>query len=153
VGYGRLIDWNHDFLGRGALRELAVNQRRTKVTLVWNDDDIAATVRSSLFDSGHPGRYLALPTPMYATFESDAVLRAGEPAGVSQWSSYSANAGHVISLALVGAEHAEPGTELTLLWGEPDTRRPAVDRHELRDIRVTVAPVPYFEKVIKTRQQ
>jgi glycine cleavage system aminomethyltransferase T len=153
VGYGRLIDWNHDFLGRSALRELAANQRRTKVTLVWNDDDVAATVRSSLFDPDHPGRYLALPTPMYATFESDAVLRAGAPAGVSQWSSYSANAGHVISLALVNVEHAEPGTELTLLWGEPDTRRPTVDRHEVREIRATVAPVPYFEKVIKTRQQ
>jgi hypothetical protein len=39
------------------------------------------------------------------------------------------------------------------MWGEPDTQRASVDKHELREIRVTVAPSPYFSKIIKTGQQ
>ena len=90
---------------------------------------------------------------MYATFESDAVCLGDDRVGVSQWSSFTANGGHLISTALVNLEHATPGTELTLRWGEPDTQRRTVDAHQVRDIRVTVAPSPYFEKVIKTGQQ
>jgi vanillate/3-O-methylgallate O-demethylase len=153
VGYGRLVDWNRDFVGRDALQEKAANQRRKKVTLVWSDDDVVAGIGSTLFDAQWPGRYIALPTPMYATFESDAVMLDGKLVGVSQWSSYSANARHLISTALVDAEHAEPGTELTLLWGEPDSQRRTVDGHEMRKIQVTVAPCPYFDKVIKTGRQ
>lgn len=46
-----------------------------------------------------------------------------------------------------------PGTQLTLLWGEPGSKRRTVEAHNLREIRVTVAPAPYFEKVIKSGQQ
>ncbi|WP_208103998.1 aminomethyltransferase family protein [Modestobacter roseus] len=152
VGYGGLVDWNRDFVGRDALREKAANQSRRKVTLVWNDDDVSATITSSLFGD-EPGRFLTLPTPMYATFESDAVLDGDRNIGVSQWSAYSANAGHVISEALVDTSLAEPGTELTLLWGEPDSQRRTVDAHQVREIRVTVAPAPYFDKVIKRDQR
>ena len=153
VGYGGLVDWNRDFVGRDALRDKADNQRRTKVTLEWNDDDVTSVLASSLFGDLPRARFLALPNPMYATFESDAILNNGEPAGVSQWPSYTANGGRLVSTALVNLEDAEPGTELTLLWGEPDSRRRTVDEHEVREIRVTVAPSPYFEKVIKTGRQ
>lgn len=150
VGYGRLIDWERDFIGRDALREKADNRRRSKVTLVWNDDDVSDVMKSSLFDPTNPAKFMSLPVPMYATFESDAVTKSGNVAGVSQWSTYSANAGRVISLALVDIADAQPGTELTLLWGEPDSLRPTVDAHKVREIRVEVAPAPYFEKVIKS---
>lgn len=153
VGYAGLIDWNREFVGRDALREKAATQRRKKVTLVWNDDDVAATLKASLFDRERPSRFVSLPSPMYSTWASDAVLKAGKHVGVSQYMSYSANAWHVISHGLIEVDHAEVGTELTLLWGEPNSRRPTVDRHEVREIRVIVAPTPYFDKVIKTGQQ
>ncbi|WP_308467211.1 aminomethyl transferase family protein [Rathayibacter soli] len=153
VGYGGLVDWDRDFVGRDALRQKADNQRRTKVTLEWNDDDVAGAIASSLFGGARAGRFMAMPTPMYATFESDAVLAGGDIVGVSQWSSFTPNSGHLVSTALVGLEHAEPGTELTLLWGEPDSKRSSVDAHEVKPIRATVAPSPYFDKVIKTRNQ
>jgi glycine cleavage system aminomethyltransferase T len=152
VGYGSLIDFNHDFIGREALREKVKNPKRKKVTLVWNNDDVVDIMRSSLFgDTG--GKYMQLPNPMYATFQSDAVLRNGNAAGISQWMAYSANARSIISLALVDVAHAAPGTEVALLWGEPNTRRRTVDAHKVREIRASVAPAPYFEKVIKTGKQ
>lgn len=152
VGYGRLVDWDRDFIGRDALKGKAADQRRTKVTLEWNDDDVAGVINDSLFPSGTPPRFMAMPTPMYATFESDAVMEGDTLVGVSQWCSFTPNANRLVSTALVDVSLAEPGTELTLLWGEPDSKRPTVDTHEVRPIRVRVAPSPYYDKVIKTGQ-
>jgi glycine cleavage system aminomethyltransferase T len=149
AGYKGLIDWDREFLGRDALAERAANQRRQKVTLVWNDDDVAAATYSALFDAEHAAQFVALPSPMYATWAADAVQSAGETVGFSQYMSYSANAGHILSHGIIATELAEAGAELTLLWGEPGSRRDNVGRNELREIRVTVAPTPYFAKVIK----
>ena len=146
-----MIDFDREFIGRDALVERAANQRRTKVTLEWNDQDAEAVLRDSLFPGADgPAKSLSIPLPMYATFESDAVLKDGEMVGVSQWPSYSANANHFISLALLELDSAEPGTEVTLLWGEPDSRRQTVEQHGLRKIRAKVAPAPYYAKVIKS---
>ncbi len=153
AGYERLIDWGRDFLGHDALADRAANRTRTKVTLVWNDDDVAATAYSALFDAEHQPQYIAMPSPMYATWAADAVQSGGETVGFSQYMSYSANAGHVLSHGIIATELAVPGTELTLLWGEPDSRRNNVGRNEMRQIRVTVAPTPYFAKVIKTENK
>lgn len=152
VGYKSLIDFNHDFIGREALREKVSNPRRRKVTLEWNNDDVLACMASSLVaPPGEGGMFMKLPNPMYATFQSDSVIKGGHHVGVSQWLAFSANANHVISLALVDIEHAEPGTEVSVLWGEPNSTRRPVDKHQVREIRARVAPAPYFEKVIKTR--
>ena len=154
LGYGNIIDWNRDFLGRDALDAKRAGQSRVKRSLRWNKDDVAGIMRDSLFPrAGLPPRYIAVPSPMYATFEADCVMAGGSLVGLSQWSAYSANAESFLSLALMDLDHAEPGTEVTLLWGEPDSQRPSVDAHELREIRAVVEPAPYFEKVIKTGNQ
>ncbi|MGO7897224.1 aminomethyl transferase family protein [Rhizobium ruizarguesonis] len=153
VGYKSLIDFNHDFVGKEALRERVANPKRKKVTLEWNNDDVMACMNSSLIDPDNGGMFMKLPNPMYATFQSDAIMKGGKRVGISQWLAYSANANRVISLSLVDIEHAEPSTEVTVLWGEPNSQRLPVGMHQLREIRAKVAPAPYFEKVIKTGQQ
>ncbi|PDS40557.1 aminomethyltransferase [Rhizobium anhuiense] len=153
VGYKSLIDFNHDFIGKEALRERVANPKRKKVTLEWNNDDVMACMNSSLIDPDNGGMFMKLPNPMYATFQSDAIMKGDKRVGISQWLAYSANANRVISLSLVDIEHAEPGTEVTVLWGEPNSQRLPVGTHQLREIRAKVAPAPYFEKVIKTGQQ
>ena len=57
----------------------------------------------------------------------------------------------MLTLAVLDAEHAEPGTEVTFLWGEPDggTTKPTVERHEQTEMRAVVSPVPYVETVRK----
>ncbi|WP_208760154.1 aminomethyltransferase family protein [Mesorhizobium tianshanense] len=151
LGYRNVIDFGRDFIGRDTLLEKANNQRRTKVTLVWNDEDAAAVMRDSIFPAnGTPAKFLNMPIPMYATFQVDAVMRKGKVAGISTWPSFTANANRFISLGLVDLEHAQPETEVTLLWGEPESRRNTVEKHQVRQIRAKVAPAPYFDKVIKT---
>jgi glycine cleavage system aminomethyltransferase T len=153
LGYKQLIDFNHDFIGREALRDKVDNQRRAKVSFAWNSDDVMAIIRSSLAPDGPPGKYIAQPNPMYATFESDAVVKNGEVVGISQWSCHTPNADTFMSLGVVNVELAEPGTDVTLLWGEPDSKRRTVEKHEVREVRAKVAPAPFFEKVIKSGKQ
>jgi len=150
AGYGGFIDWNRDFIGRDALKARAAQPQRRKVTLEWDNADVVDVIASSLFDAERPARFLTLPTAIHGTFQYDKVLDKGRHVGSSHWVSYTANGRKVISTAIVDADLATPGTPLTLLWGEPDARRPMVEPHVMREVRVTVAPSPYFEKIIKS---
>lgn len=149
IGYGRMVHLEHDFFGREALMARNGEQRRTKVTLEWNNEDVFRVMRQSVGSQRPRSKFIALPVPMYATFEYDEVQADGKAIGISQWSSYSSNAGAVLSTALVDTDAAEMGREVTLMWGEPNSRRRTVEEHEVVGIRARIAPVPYFEKSIK----
>jgi glycine cleavage system aminomethyltransferase T len=147
IGYGRTVKFDHDFLGREALERIAQNPKREKVTLVWNPEDVAAAVRS-LYEPATPAKYLELPKSRYAFFQVDKVLRNGEPVGMSLDLGYIVNEQDFVSLATVASAVAEPGTEVTVLWGEePNSTKPAVERHRQVEIRATVAPAPYVQEV------
>lgn len=147
IGYGRMLKFDHDFLGRAALERIAQNPARTKVTLVWNPEDVTAVLRS-LYEPGTPAKYIEMPKARYAFFQVDKVLRNGEPVGLSLDLGYIANEHDFVSLATVDQVAAEPGTEVTVLWGEePNSAKPAVERHRQVEIRATVAPAPYVQEI------
>jgi len=157
IGYGRTVKFDHDFLGREALERVAAGEQngaqdgsrkhRVKVTLVWNPDDLALAVRS-LCEPGTPAKYIEFPKARYAFFQVDKVLRNGLIAGMSLDLGYIANEHAFVSLGCVDAAASEPGTEVTVLWGErPNTAKPAVERHRQVGIRATVAPAPYVQEV------
>jgi glycine cleavage system aminomethyltransferase T len=143
IGYGKTVRFDHEFIGREALERMAQRPARTKVTLVWNADDVTAAI-GSLFHPGPGAKYLELPKARYATHHEDKVLKDGRPAGVSLDCGYLANERVMVSLAVLDAELAEPGTEVTVVWGEqPVSAKPAVEDHRQVEIRATVAPAPY----------
>ena len=149
VGYGPFIDFDQDFIGRDALAEKIKNPKRKKVTLVWNQDDVMEVMRHSLFSTDDPARFIKMPLAIYATYQCDEVVKNGQRVGVSQYAGISANAHEMLSLSLVDIEHGEPGTEVTVRWGEPNSRRSTVERNIAYEIRAKVAPSPYFQKKIK----
>ncbi|RJG57915.1 aminomethyl transferase family protein [Sphingobium terrigena] len=154
LGYGMLADPNRDFIGRDAVLDRVANPRRKKVSFVWNQDDVISALQSGLFEGPETrAKSIAIPNPMYSTFQYDAVMKGGDVAGISQWCCHTPNGPTFLSLGTVDIAHAAPGTELTLLWGDPGSKRRTVEAHNLREIRVTVAPAPYFDKVIKSGQQ
>jgi syringate O-demethylase len=55
----------------------------------------------------------------------------------------------MLTLAVLDADHAEPGTDVTLVWGEEDggTAKPTVEPHVQVEIAAVVSPVPYVEAV------
>ncbi|MFD1949819.1 aminomethyl transferase family protein [Sphingomonas arantia] len=146
LGYGLFVKFDHDFIGREALEKMADQPHRRKVTLALDSED-ALRVISSALQKGDRAKYMEFPSAVYSMHPYDSVLVDGEIVGVSTWIGYSANEGKMLTLAMLDAKYAEPGTQVTLLWGEPDggTRKPTVEPHVQTEIRATVASVPYSE--------
>ena len=149
IGVDRVMKFDHDFVGREALERMMDQPHRRKVTLVWNKDDVAA-IQGSLFRSGTPCKSIELPVASYGFPQADAVLsKTGELVGISAFAGCSVNERAMLSLATLDETHAEPGTEVVLIWGEPDggTRKRHVERHRQCEVRATVAPAPYAQAV------
>jgi vanillate/3-O-methylgallate O-demethylase len=144
LGYGALVKFDHDFVGRKALEE--ISSHRKKVTLVWNGADVER-VFASLFEAGDIRKYIDLPLANYSTLPFDKVLRDGKIVGLSTYTGYSYNERRMLSLAVMDVEHSEPGIEVTVVWGEEGrgSSKPTVERHAQADIRATVAAAPYSE--------
>jgi vanillate/3-O-methylgallate O-demethylase len=147
LGYGPFVKFDHDFVGRLALEEKVNNQKRKKVTLVWNGEDIARAFGSLFRDGGDAAKYIDLPLANYSTLPFDKVLKNGKIIGVSTYTGYTYNERAMISLAVVENQHSEVGTEVTLVWGEEGrgSSKPTVERHTQAPIRATVAAVPYAQ--------
>jgi len=130
LGYGQSIFFNHDFIGRTALEKARDNVPRTKVTLVFDADDVRAVIGA---DAGFQLTYArhrveAGPALVGFTYQTASI----DPAGT------------ILSLTLIGKRCAEPGTAVTVVWGEhpgPGTA-PDADLGFPR-IRATVQPAPY----------
>ncbi len=124
------------------------DEHRVKVTLALDDDDVARTI-GMMFGSGDRAKFMDWPSAVYAMHPFDKVTVNGGTVGVSTWIGYSANEGKMLTLAVLDAQHAEPGTEVTLVWGEEDggSGKPTVERHVQTELRAVVAPVPYVESV------
>ncbi|UOR01826.1 aminomethyl transferase family protein [Leucobacter allii] len=145
LGYGRTVKFDHEFIGREALerRAAAGEPERVKVSLVWEPEDVAAIQRSA-YEAGTPAKFLEFPKARYGQHQVDRVLVEEETIGLSHDVGYSVNEQAFLSLASLDPAHAEPGTEVEVVWGEePNTAKPAVERHRQLRVRATVAPAPY----------
>jgi Glycine cleavage system T protein (aminomethyltransferase) len=147
LGYGPFVKFDHDFTGREALEKLG-DPKRKKVTLAWNGEDVTRAMGTQ-FQKENRAKYIDLPLSNYSTWPNDKILQDGKMVGVSTFSGYSSNESSMLSLAIVNAEQSEPGTEVTLVWGEEGggSSKPVVERHVQTEIRAIVSPVPYAEVV------
>jgi syringate O-demethylase len=148
IGYGHLVKFDHDFVGREALEEIADGEHRTKVTLALDDEDVTRTI-GTMFRKEGRAKFIEWPNAVYSMHPFDKVLANDEIVGVSTWISYSANEGKLLTLAVVDADYAEPGTEVTFVWGEEGggTAKPTVEEHVQTEMQAIVSPVPYVEAV------
>lgn len=143
LGWERNIAFDHDFVGREALEAEVEDPRRTTVTLVWDAEDVV-DVYASLYRSGRHAKYMEMPYQPYRAIEADVVRHDGEPVGVSTGRGYSYAFREMLSLGTVDVELAEPGTEVTVVWGEGgDPSNPKIQPHAQTEIRATVARAPY----------
>lgn len=155
LGYGPFVKFDHDFHGREALEALDPATQRKKVTLAWNGEDMAK-IYSSLFDgSERPYKFFDLPLANFASSNYDRVVDAGgQTVGLSMFTGYSFNEKAALSLATV--DHEIPfGTELKVVWGEPDggSRKTTVEPHRQIEVRAIVSPVPYSKVARETYQE
>ena len=143
LGYGFMIKFDHDFIGREALEAMAQQKRRKKVRLVWNDEDVTDIYASAL-SGGDRYKYMEMPYANYCTSPQDIVRDGDTQVGISYYPVYSVNLGAWFSLAAIDEDMAIEGKELTVVWGEPEggSRKPTVERHVQKQVRVTVDPKP-----------
>jgi syringate O-demethylase len=148
LGYGHLVKFDHDFIGREALERMADDEHRHKVTLALHDDDVADTI-ATMFHKTDRAKFIDWPSAVYSMHPFDLVTVNGDTVGVSTWFGYTSNEAKMLTLAVINEPHAKPGTEVTLLWGEEGggTSKPTVEPHVQREIRGVVSPVPYVEVV------
>ena len=143
LGYGFMIKFDHDFIGRAALEKMATTPQRKKVRLVWNAEDVT-DIFASQYREGGRYKFMEMPVANYSTFSCDEVLFGGERVGMSYYPVYSNNIRSCISLAAVDEALAVDGKELTVTWGEPGggSAKPTVERHIQKAVRVTVDSKP-----------
>ncbi len=147
LGYGPFVKFDHDFIGREALEKIAAGPHRKKVTLALDNEDVMR-VQSSALSKGDRAKFMEYPSAVYAMHPFDEVrAEDGSLAGLSTWIGYTANEGKFLTLAMLDAKYAEPGTKVSLIWGEPNggTSKPTVEPHVQTAIKAVVAAVPYVE--------
>lgn len=144
VGYDHTVSFDHDFVGREALEEEVESSDRTAVTLVWNSRDVIG-VYESLFSEGDTCKYIDMPLGAWDSAHYDRVLDGDEQVGVSMWYGYTYNEREMLSEAVIDVEYGDPGTEVTVVWGEENSAKSNVERHAETEIQATVAEMPYTE--------
>jgi glycine cleavage system aminomethyltransferase T len=133
LGYGKVVAFDHDFIGRDALeRAAAGGVRRQKVTLAFD----AADVRRVIGAGQDPGFQLS--------YARNRVERAGSLVGVTMQTASIDPVGTILALTLIDEEAAGPGTEVEVVWGEhPGAAGPADADLGFPRVRATVHPAPF----------
>ncbi|SDF54556.1 aminomethyltransferase family protein [Marvinbryantia formatexigens] len=140
IGWGYLINYNHDFIGKEALLKVKSNQPRKVITLEWNADDVA-DVFASNFRGKDVEPYDSIETPtdgdmIHMLLRGDQVLKNGQKIGMAVGRTWAYYERRMISLAYIKPEFAIEGEEVVVLWGDKG--------HRQKEIRAKVAPFPYY---------
>jgi len=133
LGWGKNIKFDHDFIGRKALEPEVADPKRLMRTLVWNADDVV-DVYASMFGAERPYDYMDMPRDQRGFMYADKVIKNGKLVGVSTSRGYSYYFREMLSLCTLDAACCEPGSEVIVIWGNPDGPQ--------KEIRAKVAPAP-----------
>lgn len=147
MGYDHIVNFDHDFIGKDALREMIENPEQKRVTFVLNPDDVV-DVYASLFREGDTYKFMNMPSIPYHSDLSryDTILKDGAVVGAAKHIAYNYNEREMLGLGYIDTEYSEPGTGTTLRWSDKGADKSQVERHVETDIQATVAPAPYVER-------
>ena len=150
LGYGPLVEFDHDFIGRDALKKMAGRPQRKKVTFAWNAEDVLEVFRS-MFEAGETYKCSDLPLSNYASASYDRVQWGAKTVGFSMFAGYSYHERSTLSLGVVDPD-IETGAEVRIVWGEAGNpaRKTAVERHKQTSIRAVVSAVPHSSVMRET---
>lgn len=139
LGYGKHINFDHDFIGKEALEKMVDQPHRRKLWLKWNDEDVLKVFASQL-GNGERYKYMEVPNAYYSILPFDKVLVGDRLVGLSTYTVYTANVRSWFSLAMLDEDVAD-GSDVTVVWGEEDggSRKPIVERHTQTNIRAKVS--------------
>ncbi len=141
LGLGKVVNFDHDFIGKEALLKVRDNQTSTGVTLKWNVEDII-DVYESQFRDEVPYQPFENPSSNMNTVNHKIELsidrvfdKNGKEIGISGGRTFSPYHQAMLSLASIELPYAQLGEEVFVLWGDPGQRQ--------KKIRASVVPTPY----------
>ncbi|GAB7358499.1 hypothetical protein MBLNU230_g2562t1 [Neophaeotheca triangularis] len=133
LGWGWLVKFEHDFIGKEALQKIAADPPRKFVALEWNSEDVAdvfaSHFREETFD------YMEMPRSNFLV--ADGVFVEDSLVGCAMSRCYSYWFKKMISHAIIDTKHSQPGTEVKVKWGSGDGPQ--------KLIRAVVHHAPYKE--------
>ncbi|MFZ7121915.1 MAG: aminomethyl transferase family protein [Eubacteriaceae bacterium] len=141
VGWGYLVNFDHDFMGKDALLKIKNNPPRKVVTLEWDNEDIG-----EVFISQFKGQNVEPFDPIDPVTDGDMVnmrlrgdyvLADGKKIGIAVGRTYAYYERRMISLAYLDPMYAQEGAEVRVLWGE--------NGHPQKEIRAKIAKFPYYD--------
>ncbi len=135
LGWARNIKFDHDFHGRAALEREVAAPRRKLVTLIWNADDCADVQHSLFRGDEEPYDFMDMPRQQQFCMNAHKVMIGERLVGVATSRGFSYSFRKMLSHCVIEIAHAMPGTDVTVIWGDPGTRQ--------KEIRAIVAPSPY----------
>jgi glycine cleavage system aminomethyltransferase T len=159
LGWGHMVNFNHEFVGKRALEKIAGNHREM-MTLVWNHEDMMK-VFASFFEKGEEP-YMDMPFQQemlskgafFNNFFDYKVLKDGKMIGLAMWRTYTLYYRETISLCCIDPEFAKIGTDVTILYGDVGQRtieiRAKVERYPYLDLipnmKYDVETIPHYKR-------
>jgi glycine cleavage system aminomethyltransferase T len=145
VGWDYLIRFDHDFVGRAALEQIAKNPPAGPVTLVWNAEDVGR-VFASWFQGTEVAPFDDLCEPWDGSdtatveirYRIEKVLAGDKVIGRSAGRIRDYYHRRMISIGYLDHEHSHIGDEVEILYGNPDGPQTR--------IRAIVDKYPYFDE-------
>ena len=136
------VVFDHDFFCRAVLEEAAANRTRGLIVLKWNPEDVLDIYASYFRTDKEAYRYIDMPCHgglMYPNVPGvqNRVLMNGKDVGICFSPKYDYQTRTLISNAIISLECHEPGTEVTIVWGN--------EGEETKLVRATTTPAPYFK--------
>ncbi len=145
LGYGRFVHFEHEFIGRDALRRRADAPSLKKVTLSWTAEDLGRLATEMATPGEQPVKMLHLPVVNdKLEVNYDRLTMDGKEVGTAHYSAFLATERAMLTLALVD-EAVEIGDEVVIHWGEAGGGQgaDAVSAIEPFPIKAIVSPAPY----------
>lgn len=140
VGWGWMVKYDHDFIGREAMEKIKDNPPRTIVTLEWNQEDVMDVFASMFGAREQEYKFFEMPClePQMAGGLADKVTKDGKEIGISSFATYSYTYRQFISHCTIDTDQAELGNEVILHWGNYG--------HPIKEIRAKVVKYPYIQE-------
>ncbi|KAF5975360.1 FAD dependent oxidoreductase [Fusarium bulbicola] len=132
--WGWLVNFDHDFIGKETLKEIASDPPNALVTLEWNSQDVT-DVYASLF-CNETLDFVEMPRDRGGV-EGSGVYDGGRLIGCAVSRYYSYWFKKMISLCIIEVKYSTPGTEVMVKWGDNGSPQ--------KMIRAVVRPAPYKE--------
>ena len=113
----------------------SADPKRKLVTLEWNADD-CIDVQASLFRGDEePYDFMDMPRQQQFCMNAHKVMIGDRLIGAATSRGFSYTFRRMLSHGVIDVVHAAPGTEVTVIWGDPGSRQ--------KQIRAIVARSPY----------